>query len=160
MALSHTNTIQYKYKAGGVTTNKTVEVTESASAEINVSETITFVTAYNGTQKYDLSGFEFETASSAVSTYFEVDGTNAAIWKNGHSSEGGTKMLDVDDAVPYVWSKNSGTSHPTGTSNQLLDGTTKLTIIPHPYDETTNPKHADGNTATITIRVLYNVEPS
>ena len=159
MAFTHTNRVTYKYTAGGTNHTKEISIDETGSGEINISETLTFITAYDGSQKYDLSGFEFVTASSAVSTYIEVDGTNAAIWKNGHSSEGGTKMLDVDDGVPYVWSKNGGTSHPVGTENKLLDSTTKLTIIPHPYDETDNPKHADGNTATVTIRVLYDVTP-
>ena len=36
MAFTHTNSVRYSYKAGGVTTNKTVEVTESASGEINL----------------------------------------------------------------------------------------------------------------------------
>lgn len=157
MAFSHTNTIQYKYKAGGVTTNKTVEVTESASGEINLEEVITFTSDVSGGVEHYIEGFEFQTAANAVSTYFLLDGVNGALLANDGSTS--TAMMDLDDGVPYVWSKNSGTSFPSGTSNKMVDTTTRIIVKPDAYHETNNPKHVNEATATITIRVLYDATP-
>tara|TARA_Y100000593_G_C4235458_1_gene299282 strand:+ start:374 stop:853 length:480 start_codon:yes stop_codon:yes gene_type:complete len=159
MAFSHTNSVRYSYKAGGVTTSKTIEVTETESGEVNIEEVITFTSASasSGTVDFDIEGFEFQTASTAVSTYFLLDGVNGTLkaWDGSTA----TLMADLDDGVPYVWSKNGGTSFPSGTSNKMVDGTTKLIVRPDAYDETNNPKHVDGDTATITVRVLYNATP-
>ena len=157
MAFSHTNTIQYKYKAGGVTTNKTVEVTESASGEINLEEVITFTSDVSGGVEHYIEGFEFQTAANAVSTYFLLDGVNGQLLANDGSTS--TAMMDLDDGVPYVWSKNSGTSFPSGTSNKMVDTTTRIIVKPDAYHETNNPKHVNEATATITIRVLYDATP-
>ena len=157
MAFSHTNTIQYKYKAGGVTTNKTVEVTESASGEINLEEVITFTSDVSGGVEHYIEGFEFQTAANAVSTYFLLDGVNGQLLANDGSTS--TAMMDLDDGVPYVWSKNGGTSFPSGTSNKMVDTTTRIIVKPDAYHETNNPKHVNEATATITIRVLYDATP-
>ena len=157
MAFSHTNTIQYKYKAGGVTTNKTVEVTESASGEINLEEVITFTSDVSGGVEHYIEGFEFQTAANAVSTYFLLDGGNGQLLANDGSTS--TAMMDLDDGVPYVWSKNSGTSFPSGTSNKMVDTTTRIIVKPDAYHETNNPKHVNEATASITIRVLYDATP-
>ena len=157
MAFSHTNTIQYKYKAGGVTTNKTVEVTESASGEINLEEVITFTSDVSGGVEHYIEGFEFQTAANAVSTYFLLDGVNGHLLANDGSTS--TAMMDLDDGVPYVWSKNGGTSFPSGTSNKMVDTTTRIIVKPDAYHETNNPKHVNEATATITIRVLYDATP-
>ena len=157
MAFSHTNTIQYKYKAGGVTTNKTVEVTASASGENNLEEVITFTSDVSGGVEHYIEGFEFQTAANAVSTYFLLDGVNGALLANDGSTS--TAMMDLDDGVPYVWSKNSGTSFPSGTSNKMVDTTTRIIVKPDAYHETNNPKHVNEATATITIRVLYDATP-
>ena len=157
MAFSHTNTIQYKYKAGGVTTNKTVEVTESASGEINLEEVITFTSDVSGGVEHYIEGFEFQTAANAVSTYFLLDGVYGQLLANDGSTS--TAMMDLDDGVPYVWSKNGGTSFPSGTSNKMVDTTTRIIVKPDAYHETNNPKHVNEATATITIRVLYDATP-
>ena len=158
MAFSHTNSVQYKYKAGGVTTSKTVDVAETGSGEINVSEEILFhASTHGGTHEYDITGFEFQTASNAVSTYFLLDGVNGQLLANDGSTS--TAMMDLDDGVPYVWSKNGGTSFPSGTSNKMVDTTTRIIVKPDAYHETNNPKHVNEATATITIRVLYDATP-
>ena len=157
MAFSHTNSVQYKYKAGGVTTNKTVEVTETASGEINLEEVITMTSDTSGGVEHYIEGFEFQTASTAVSTYFLLDGVNGQLLANDGSTS--TAMIDLDDGVPYVWSKNSGTSFPSGTSNKMVDTTTRLIVKPDAHHETNNPKHVNEATATITVRVLYNAVP-
>jgi len=163
MSFTHTNSVRYSYKAGGVTTSKTVDVEETGSGEINVSEEILFhASTHGGTYQYDITGFEFQTAANAVSTYFLLEGVNGAIWANGGASSGGTKITDLDDGVPYVWSKNGGVNFPSGTSNKMVDSTAKLTVIPDPYDADTNPKHnqvSGTNTFTITARVLYDATP-
>ena len=160
MAYTHTNSVRYSYKAGGETTSKTVDVTATGSGEINISEEILFhASTHGGTHEYDITGFEFQTASNAVSTYFLLEGVNGAIWANGST---GTKIVDLDDGVPYVWSKNGVLDFPSGTSNKMVTGTAKLTVIPDAYDADTNPKHnqdSGTNTFTITARVLYDATP-
>ena len=160
MAFSHTNTIQYKYKAGGETSTKTVDVTETASGEINVDETITFTSTVDGTVEHDIIGFEFQTAANAVSHYFLLDGVNGTLKAYNSGTSSAVTMAELDDGVPYVWSKNGGTNFPSGTSNKMVDNTIKLIVIPDAYHETNNPKHVNEATATITVRVLYDATGS
>ena len=160
MAFSHTNTIQYKYKAGGETSTKTVDVTETASGEINVDETITFTSTVDGTVEHDIIGFEFQTAANAVSHCFLLDGVNGTLKAYNSGTSSAVTMAELDDGVPYVWSKNGGTSFPSGTSNKMVDNTVKLIVIPDAYHETNNPKHVNEATATITVRVLYDATGS
>ena len=157
MAFTHTNSVRYSYKAGGVTTSKTVDVAETGSGEINLEEVITFTSDVSGGVEHYIEGFEFQTAANAVSTYFLLDGVNGQLLANDGSTS--TAMMDLDDGVPYVWSKNSGTSFPSGTSNKMVDTTTRIIVKPDAYHETNNPKHVNEATATITIRVLYDATP-
>ena len=157
MAFTHTNSVRYSYKAGGVTTSKTVDVAETGSGEINLEEVITFTSDVSGGVEHYIEGFEFQTAANAVSTYFLLDGVNGQLLANDGSTS--TAMMDLDDGVPYVWSKNGGTSFPSGTSNKMVDTTTRIIVKPDAYHETNNPKHVIEATATITIRVLYDATP-
>lgn len=157
MAFTHTNSVRYSYKAGGVTTSKTVDVAETGSGEINLEEVITFTSDVSGGVEHYIEGFEFQTAANAVSTYFLLDGVNGQLLANDGSTS--TAMMDLDDGVPYVWSKNGGTSFPSGTSNKMVDTTTRIIVKPDAYHETNNPKHVNEATATITIRVLYDATP-
>ena len=152
MAFTHTNKVAYTYSAGGVNENKTISVAETEDAEINIDYLLYIVTPTNGTKEYDVPGFEFTTAAAAVSTHFRLDGVNGALWANGAS---GTKITDLEDGVPYVWTKNGGISHPAGTSNKMVNSTAKLTIVPDAFHETTNAKHAVDNAVTLKVRVLY-----
>lgn len=151
MAFSHTNSIRYKYTAGGVEADKTIAKTESGSAEINIEHEVTM----GATVTADLSvpGFEFADASQAVSIYARLDGVNGAIYCD--ASSGGDKIADLDDGEPFVWSKNGGLNFPAGATNTLVDSTTSLVVKPDAYHATTNPLAVDGNKATITLRVLY-----
>ena len=157
MAFTHTNSVRYSYKAGGVTTSKTVDVAVTGSGEINLEEVITFTSDVSGGVEHYIEGFEFQTAANAVSTYFLLDGVNGQLLANDGSTS--TAMMDLDDGVPYVWSKNGGTSFPSGTSNKMVDTTTRIIVKPDAYHETNNPKHVNEATATITIRVLYDATP-
>ena len=160
MAFSHKNSVNYKYTAGGVTKSKTVDVTETESGEINLEETITFTATVDGTVEHDIIGFEFQTAANAVSHYFLLDGVNGTLKAYNSGTSTAVTMADLDDGVPYVWSKNGGTSFPSGSSNKMVDNTVKLIVIPDAYHETNNPKHVDAATATITVRVLYDATGS
>lgn len=160
MAFTHKNTINYKYTAGGVTTSKNVEVSETESGEINVDETITFTSTVDGTVEHDIVGFEFQTAANAVSHYFLLDGVNGTLKAYNSGTSTAVTMADLDDGVPYVWSKNGGTNFPAGATNKMVDNTVKLIVIPDAYHETNNPKHVADGTATITVRVLYDATGS
>ena len=152
MAFTHTNKIRYVYSAGGVSNTKEISVSETEDMEINLDYLLYLVTPVNGTKEYDVPGFEFTFKSAAVSTHFLLEGVNGAIWANG---SGGTKIVDLEDGVPYTWSKNSGVSHPAGAENKMVNSTAKLTIIPDAFHETTNAKHVVDNAVTLKVRVLY-----
>lgn len=144
MAFSHTNQIAFTYSAGGTSAKKTISKTETSGAEMNISEAIT-TDSSSETADIDLEYFEFTTASQAKSVYIRLDGFNGAIYANG---SGGTKMIDVDNGEPYVWSYNGGTDFPAGNSNPMVNSTTKLTVKPD--------VGAGTDTAgTLTVKVLY-----
>ena len=111
---------------------------------MNISEAIT-TDSSSETADIDLEYFEFTTATQAKSVYIRLDGFNGAIYANG---SGGTKMTDLDDGEPYVWSYNGGTDFPAGNSNPMVNSTTKLTVKPD--------AGAGTDTAgTIVVKVLY-----
>ena len=145
MAFSHTNKVTYRYDTSqGSSIEKSVSKVETAGAEMNVSETVT-TDGSSETADIDLEYFEFTTAAQAKSVYLRIDGYNCALYANGSA---GTKMADLDDGVPYVWSYNGGTAFPPGQSNPMVDSTTKLTVKPD----------AGAGTATegtLTVNVLY-----
>jgi len=148
MTISHINKITYDYTAGGVTTSKTVEVTESDGAEINLSHPIT-TDSSTETTDIDLLGFEFTLKAKAYSTYFLLTGFDGSLYANDSSS--GTLMVALEDGIPYVWSDNSDGNFPPGAANKLVDGTVSLAIKPDAGSGT-------GTPGTITIKVLYDPE--
>mgnify|MGYP003661148159 CR=1 FL=1 len=153
MPFTHTNKVAYTYSAGGVNENKTISVAETEDAEINIDYLLYIVTPTDGTKEYDVPGFEFTTAAAAVSTHFRLDGVNGALWANGATS--GTKITDLEDGVPYVWTKNGGISHPAGTSNKLVNSIAKLTVIPDVYNDPNNLGNSVDTAITLKVRVLY-----
>ena len=149
MALTHTNKIKYRYTAGGIELEKEVIKTESHGGEMSLSQQI--VTSGGpkpGTETtdIDLEFFEFTTAAQAKSVYLRLDGFNAELYANGSA---GTKMIDLEDGEPFVWSYNDGIDYPPGNSNVMKDSTTKLTVQPDVGAGT-------DTTGTIEVRVLYN----
>tara|TARA_Y100001973_G_C5113006_1_gene288671 strand:+ start:414 stop:857 length:444 start_codon:yes stop_codon:yes gene_type:complete len=144
MAFSHTNKITFEYTDNGGVASKSVSKAETSGAQVSIEEAIT-TDSSSATADIDLEYFEFTTASKAVSVYLRIDGFNCALYANG---SGGTKMADLDDGEPYVWSYNGGTNFPAGNSNPMVDSTTKLTVRPD--------SDAGTDTAgTLTVKVLY-----
>ena len=144
MAFSHTNKITFEYTDNGGVASKSVSKTETSGAQISIEEAIT-TDSSTGETDIDLEYFEFTTASKAVSVYLRIDGFNCALYANG---SGGTKMADLDDGEPYVWSYGGGTSFPAGNTNPMVDSTTKLTVKP-------DVGTAEDLAGTITVKVLY-----
>ena len=146
MAFTHTNEIRYRYTTGDGVVEKIVSQAETDGAEMNVSEAI--VTADPETTAIDLEYFEFTTAAQAKSVYLRLDGFDGALYANG---SGGTKMKDLDNGIPYVWSSNSTNNFPAGATNPMVDSTTKLTVVPD--------SGAGTDTAgTIIVKILYGPE--
>lgn len=143
MAFSHTNQIAFTYTAGGTSAKKTISRTETAGAEMNVSEAVT-TDASSAITPIDIDGFSFETKSKAVSVYLRIDGFDCEL--RGGSS-GGDKMADLVDGEPYVWSGTGG-NFPAGNDNPMIDATDMLKIVP--------ASDAGLETAgTLTVKVLY-----
>ena len=164
MPFTHTNKVAYTYSAGGVNENKTVSLAKTGDAEINLDLVVTH-TATDGTRHYDIPGFEFADASKAISTHFRLDGVNGAVYANVTNlatGAGGTKLIDLDDGVPAVWSVNGSVSHPLGTANPFSPGgvdkddITSLTINPDVYNDPDNLGNVVDGTMTLKVRVLYN----
>ena len=148
MAFTHTNEIRYRYTTGDGVVEKIVSQAETDGAEMNVSEAIVTDSSSEETD-IDLEYFEFTTAAQAKSVYLRLDGFNGALWANGSSS--GTKMKDLDNGVPYVWSSNSAANFPAGATNPMVDSTTKLTVQPDAGAGT-------GTAGTIIVKILYGPE--
>ena len=64
MDFSHTNSIRYKYTAGGVEADKTIAKTETGSAEINIEHEVTMGATV--TADLDIPGFEFATVITTL----------------------------------------------------------------------------------------------
>ncbi len=144
MSFTHTNQVTYRYTAGGVTDQLPISKSETGGAEMNVSQSIT-TDGVTETADIDLEYFEYQLASQALSCYIRLDGFDGGLFANGSA---GTLMVDLQDGVPYVWSKNSGSDFPAGNTNPMVDATTKLTVQPD--------AGAGNDTAgTITVKVLY-----
>jgi len=163
---THTNKVRYTYNAGGVNEVKEISLSKTGDAEINLDLAVAH-TATDGSRHYDIPGFDFADASSAISTHFRLDGVNGGIYANVTNlatGDGGTELLNLDDGVPAVWSVNGSVAHPLGSANPFSPGGTdkndiiNLTIKPDAFHETTNPGNvvADGSTMTLKVRVLYN----
>jgi len=151
MAFTHTNKITYTYTAGGLNTTSIVSKAETWGAEMNISEEVTTAGGI-GEDARDLEYFEFTTKTQARSVMLLMtgDGVNTfdcALWANG---TGGTKMADLVDGEPFVWSSSDGSTgnFPPGNENPMVDSTTKLTV--KPVDET-----LESITGTLTVKVLY-----
>ncbi|MQF98148.1 MAG: hypothetical protein FI729_01260 [SAR202 cluster bacterium] len=143
MAFSHTNQIAFTYTAGGTSAKKTISRTETSGAEMNVSEAVT-TDASTATTPIDIDGFEFATKAKAVSVYLRIDGFDCEL-KGGAS--GATKMADLVDGEPYVWSGTGG-DFPAGNENPMVDATDMLKVVP--------ASDAGLETAgTLTVKVLY-----
>jgi hypothetical protein len=144
MSFTHTNKITFDYLSGGSSLSKAVSKTETSGAEINISEAVT-TDGSSETTNIDLSYFEFQTAAKAVSVYLRIDGFNCALYGG---ASGASKMADLDNGEPYVWSYNSGTDFPAGNTNPMVDATDMLRITPD--------AGAGTDTAgTLTVKVLY-----
>ena len=148
MSFSHTNNVRYYYTAGGSTTSVSVSKSETAGGEMNVSETVVLTDA--STADVDISDFEFATAAGAKSVYLLAEGANVSLWANGSSA--GTKMADLDDGIPYVWSYNGAVNFPPGQTNPMVSSTAKLSVKP-------DSAPAGDTNLTLTVRVLYDVTP-
>ena len=149
MAISHTNAIRYKYTSNGVADQKEITVTESGSAEVSISETFGAISGANNTTALTtVEGFEFATASSALSIYIRLDNCDGAL---AGGASGADAMCTLKDGVPYVWSKNGGVNFPTGATNVMVDATAKLIVTPS--------ANADGAVPVLTVKVLYDSTP-
>lgn len=161
MPFTHTNKVVYTYSAGGVNESKTISLAKTGGAEINLDTTVTLGIVDGGTAYYDIPGFEFADASTAISTHFRLDGVNGKIYANGTAGVGATFLMDLDDGVPAVWSVNGSVSHPLGTVNPFspggvdTDAIESLSVRPDAYDEDDNPNNADTKEITLKVRVLY-----
>ena len=157
---THINKVRYTYNAGGVNEVKEISVTETASAEINISEAHTLLAPVTGSTRHqwDITGFDFATKATAKSVYIRLDGTNGGLSANG-DFDAGTEMVSLKAGVPYVWSDNATANHPVGATNPMVDATLKLTVKPDSYDETNNPLNVVDNIATLTVKVLYDPTP-
>ena len=161
MAFTHTNKVAYTYSAGGVNESKTISLAKTGGAEINLDTTVTLGIVDGGTAYYDIPGFEFADASTAISTHFRLDGVNGKIYANGTAGSGATFLMDLDDGVPAVWSVNGSVSHPLGTENPFspsgsdLDDIVLLSIRPDVHDADDNPGNTVDTVITLKVRVLY-----
>jgi hypothetical protein len=144
MSFSHTNSVRYNYTGGVASVPTTITKTETAGAEMNISEQI--VAALTPTNPILLPHFDFDLAVNAKSVYLRLDGFPSGTLKGG---AGGTSTMKVlVDGEPFVWSYNNGTSFPVGNANPMVDGTASLSLVP-PAD--TVPE----STGTLTVSVLY-----
>ena len=149
MAFTHTNKITYTYSAGGVDAVKTISKTETAGAELNLSEQITIPALSSA--NITISDFEFITKAQAKSVMLKSDGAAVTLYANSES--GGNLMgAALADGEPYVWSDNSGDNFPPGNTNPMIDATTSLIVKPAASDSA-------ERTPTITIKVLYDPTP-
>lgn len=163
MSFTHTNKVRYTYNAGGVNEVKEISLTKTGEAEINLDLTVTHTNA-GGATHYIIPGFDFADASSAISTSFRLDGVNGAIYADATATAGtgATKLLDLDDGVPAVWSVNGSVAHPLGTANPFSpggvdkDAIVNLTIKPDIYNDPDNLGNVVDGTMTLKVRVLYN----
>lgn len=146
MAYTHTNKIVYAYTAGGAEQGKTVSKSETHGAEMNVSQAIT-TDASSETANIDLEYFEFTTKLQARSVFIMLTGFNGALYGG---VAGASKMVDLDDGEPYVWSSSDGSTgnFPAGNTNPMIDATDRLRITPDAGAGT-------GTSGTITVKVLY-----
>ena len=159
MAFNHENRITYRYTAGGSSETKEIVITETEEAEINLSYTVAMGSTV--TAALVVPGFEFADSTKAVSVYFRLDGVNGKILGDGAGhSAGGTLMANLDDGVPFVWSKNGGVNFPAGATNPMTStAATALNITPDAHHAVTNPLAIDGNSVTLTVKVLYDPSP-
>lgn len=145
MAFTHINTIRTSYSAGGVVIANDVSKTETAGAEINISEAIT--TGDPETTDIDFDYFVFELANRARSVFIKLDGFNGALYAE-NSSAVQTKMLDLDNGEPYSWSYNGASDFPVGNTNPMVNDTVKLIVRP-------DAGAGVATAGTLTVKVLY-----
>jgi len=149
MAISHTNAIRYKYTGNSVTEQKEISVTETGAAELNISHTFAAISSENDTTALDeVTGFDFDDASTALSIYIRLDNCDGAL---AGGATGTDAMCTLKDGVPYVWSKNGGVNFPTGATNIMVTDTEKLIVTPS--------ANAAGAVPVLTVKVLYNPTP-
>ena len=149
MAFTHTNKITYSYTAGGSSVGSIISKTETAGAELNLSEQITIPALSSA--NITISDFEFAEKDQARSVILKSDGAPVTLYAN--SEAGGNLMgAALADGEPYVWSYNGGDDFPLGNSNPMIDSTASLIVKPGNAKE-------DDRAVTITIRVLYDPTP-
>lgn len=146
MAFTHINTIRTSYSAGGVVIANDVSKTETAGAEINISEAIA-TDAVTETTDIDFDYFVFELANRARSVFIKLDGFNGALYAE-NSSAVQTKMLDLDNGEPYSWSYNGASDFPVGNTNPMVNDTVKLIVRP-------DAGAGVATAGTLTVKVLY-----
>ena len=186
MAFSHTNRVTTAYTAGGVLNETAVSKTESADAEINISASVTNAAGAARSGTIDIPEFHMADGGDARSVFLKLDGYGGTLYASGIGSQtyaGGTKQAffitqnsktilapsgnitkikDLADGEPYVWSYNGGNNFPSSATNPLpaddqasvagAGGISGIFVIP-------NDDVAAETPCTLTVRVLYDPTP-
>ena len=179
MAFSHTNRVTTAYTAGGVLNETAVSKTESADAEINISASVAAGTGAARSGTKDIPEFHMSDGGDARSVFLKLDGYGGTLYASGigdfnatYAQQNGegvmvpalniTKIKDLADGEPYVWSYNGGNNFPSSATNPLpaddqasvagAGGISGIFVIPNGAPDASAP-------CTLTVRVLYDPTP-
>ena len=186
MAFTHQNKVTTSYTAGGVLNEKSVTKNESADAEINISASVANAAGAARSGTIDIPEFNMTDGGDARSVFLMLDGYAGTLYASGIGSQtyaGGTKQAffisqnsktilapsgnitkikDLADGEPYVWSYNGGSNFPASATNPLpaddqasvagAGGISGIFVIP-------NDDVAAETACTLTVRVLYDPTP-
>jgi hypothetical protein len=151
MSFNHENKITYRYTSAGATETKEITKTETGTSEINISKNVTMGATV--TADLDIPGFDYASKAAALSVYLRIDGVKGTLYSDASSNA--DIIANLDDGVPFVWSKNGGTNFPPGALNPMFDSTTSLVVKPSGYHAVHNPLAIHSGVIAVTARILY-----
>ena len=179
MAFTHQNKVTTSYTAGGVLNEKSVTKNESADAEINISASVAAGSAAARSGTKAIPEFHMADGGDARSVFLMLNGYGGTLYASGigdfnatYAQQNGegimvpalniTKIKDLADGEPYVWSYNGGSNFPASATNPLpaddqasvagAGGISGIFVIP-------NGAPATDTACTLTVRVLYDPTP-
>lgn len=150
MSFSHTTTVKTTYSAGGVNKVDDSSYTKTASAEINLSETLT-TNAVTPETPLEVTGFDFADNTTAQSLLFEWAQTAAEITAASCPSgfltdQADAKLTDLFVNESKVWVEGNDDKWGAVPLNSSM---TSIKFVPYDTAATTA-------TGVLTVRVLYN----
>ena len=179
MAFTHQNKVTTSYTAGGVLNEKAVTKNETADAEINISASVAAGSAAARSGTKPIPEFHMADGGDARSVFLMLNGYGGTLYASGigdfnatYAQQNGegilvpalniTKIKDLADGEPYVWSYNGGSNFPSSATNPLpaddqasvagAGGISGIFVIP-------NGAPAADTACTLTVRVLYDPTP-